>query len=38
MKTLLDRHLLRRGSHVVIVSSISAGNRVVDAVQMRESG
>ncbi len=35
LKTLLGRRLLHRGNTVVVVSSISAGNQVVDAVQMR---
>jgi pyruvate kinase len=38
LETLTKRHLLRRGSHVVIVSSITAGDHLVDAVQMREVG
>jgi hypothetical protein len=35
LKTLLGRQLLHRGNTVVVVSSISAGDQVVDAVQMR---
>ncbi|MDB6064270.1 MAG: pyk [Pedosphaera sp.] len=35
-KVLLARKLLRKGNTVVVVSSISAGDKVVDAVQMRE--
>jgi pyruvate kinase len=35
LKTLVGKHLLRKGHTVVIVSSISAGNQTVDAVQMR---
>jgi pyruvate kinase len=36
LKMLLGRHLLHQGNTVVVVSSISAGGQVVDAVQMRE--
>jgi pyruvate kinase len=36
LKILMERRLLRKGSHVVIVSSIAAGDQFVDAVQMRE--
>jgi pyruvate kinase len=35
LKTLLGRRLLHKGNTVVVVSSISAGDQVVDAVQMR---
>lgn len=35
LKTLMGRHLLHKGNTVVVVSSISAGGQVVDAVQMR---
>ncbi len=35
VKTLLDKKWLRKGSTIVIVSSISAGDETVDAVQMR---
>jgi pyruvate kinase len=35
LKTLLGRRLLYKGNTVVVVSSISAGDQVVDAVQMR---
>jgi pyruvate kinase len=35
VRTLHGKGLLRRGDSVVIVSSISAGTQVVDAVQMR---
>jgi pyruvate kinase len=35
LTTLLGRHLLHRGNTVVVVSSISAGGQIVDAVQMR---
>jgi pyruvate kinase len=35
LKTLLGRRLLYKGNTVVVVSSISAGGQVVDAVQMR---
>jgi pyruvate kinase len=35
LKTLLGRQLLHKGNTVVVVSSISAGDQVVDAVQMR---
>ncbi len=35
LKTLLGKRMLRKGNTVVIVSSISAGNQIVDAVQMR---
>jgi pyruvate kinase len=35
LKLLLRRHLLHKGNTVVVVSSISAGSQVVDAVQMR---
>ena len=35
LRTLLGRQLLHRGNTVVVVSSISAGDQVVDAVQMR---
>ncbi len=35
LKMLLGRHLLHQGNTVVVVSSISAGGQVVDAVQMR---
>ena len=33
---LLQRRLVRAGSHVVVVSSIAAGDGPVDAVQLRE--
>ncbi len=33
---LLEQRLIRRGSHIVVVSSIAAGEGVVDAVQLRE--
>lgn len=33
---LVARHHLRKGSHVIIISSILAGDQIVDAVQMRE--
>jgi pyruvate kinase len=35
LRTLLEKRLLRKGHTVVVVSSISAGDQVVDAVQMR---
>jgi len=35
VKTLLAKHWLRKGNTIVIVSSISAGDETVDAVQMR---
>ena len=35
LKTLLGKRMLRKGNTVVIVSSISAGDQIVDAVQMR---
>jgi pyruvate kinase len=35
LKLLLSRQLLHKGNTVVVVSSISAGGQVVDAVQMR---
>jgi pyruvate kinase len=35
LKTLVGRRFLHRGNTAVIVSSISAGEQVVDAVQMR---
>jgi pyruvate kinase len=37
LHNLVERRLLRGGSQVVVVSSISAGNRSVDAVQLREA-
>ena len=36
LKSLLQRKLVRKGSQVVVVGSISAGGGVVDAVQVRE--
>ena len=36
LQLLLHRRLIRKGSHVVIVSSITGGDQVVDAVQVRE--
>ncbi|EEF60824.1 pyruvate kinase [Pedosphaera parvula] len=36
LKTLIERKCLRKGSTVVVVSSILSGDKVVDAVQMRE--
>jgi pyruvate kinase len=36
LKTLIQRKCLRKGSTVVVVSSILSGDKVVDAVQMRE--
>ena len=38
MKKLLAQDLLHRGNTVVIISSISAGEQIVDAVQMRVVG
>jgi len=35
LRILLEKRLLRKGNTVVVVSSISAGDQVVDAVQMR---
>ncbi len=35
LKTLVQKRLLRRGNTVVVVSSINAGEQIVDAVQMR---
>jgi pyruvate kinase len=36
LQTLLKRNLLKPGNTVVIISSISAGEQIVDAVQMRQ--
>jgi pyruvate kinase len=36
LKILLDRRLVRKNSHIVVVSSILSGEKVVDAVQMRD--
>jgi pyruvate kinase len=36
LKALLQKKLVRKGSQVVVVGSISAGGSVVDAVQVRE--
>jgi pyruvate kinase len=38
MKQLVEQDLLHRGNTVVIISSISAGEQIVDAVQMRVVG
>jgi pyruvate kinase len=38
LDTLVEQNLLHRGNTVVIISSISAGEQVVDAVQMRVVG
>ncbi len=35
LKTLIEKRRLRRGKTVVVVSSINAGDQIVDAVQMR---
>ncbi len=35
LKTLVQKHLLRKGHTVVVVSSINSGDQIVDAVQMR---
>jgi pyruvate kinase len=35
LSLLQGKHLLRKGNTVVVVSSISAGDQIVDAVQMR---
>jgi pyruvate kinase len=35
LKTLLEKRLLRKGNTVVVVSSVPAGDQIVDAVQMR---
>jgi pyruvate kinase len=35
LKTLVEQGRLREGNTVVIISSISAGEQIVDAVQMR---
>ena len=35
LKTLLENRLLRKGNTVVVVSSVPAGDQIVDAVQMR---
>jgi pyruvate kinase len=36
LRQLLERRLVRAGSHVVVVSSIAAGEGQVDAVQLRD--
>lgn len=36
LQLLLDRKFIRRGSHVVVVTSVAAGHQIVDSVQMRE--
>jgi hypothetical protein len=35
LKTLLEKRLLRKGNTVVVVSSVAAGEQIVDSVQMR---
>lgn len=35
LKLLAEKHLLRKGNTVVVVSSINADNQVLDAIQMR---
>ena len=36
LETLSKRHLVRKGSHVVVVSTVNAGEGAVDSVQVRE--
>jgi pyruvate kinase len=36
LQTLAERRLIHRGSHVVVVSTIAAGDGLVDAIHLRE--